>query len=196
VLHQEHILLQDQLGTPALQLAIQQGRSLGMALRGTMLTRRRLPLPHYQQEQFQPVGLRDSRSRRNVVNSPAVVQRLLDHGVDPNVQDSRTGQTSLHIAANFSYVMNIPGPQERGRHDKTLPPPSPLSVLELLLDHPLTRCDTNIQDHDGRTPLHIAIATNHRRATQVLMEHGARDDIPDRWGNTASEAFSSMRYTR
>jgi ankyrin repeat protein len=167
-----------------------------MGLRGTMLTRRRLPLPHYQQEQFQPVGLRDSRSRRSVVNYPAVVQRLLDHGVDPNVQDSRTGQTSLHIAANFSYDMKIRDPQERNRHDKTLPPPSPPSVLELLLDYPLTRCDMNVRDHHGRTPLHVAIATNHHRVIQVLMEHVARDDIPDRWGSTASEALSSMRYTR
>jgi ankyrin repeat protein len=129
------------------------------------------------------------------VNYPAVVQRLLDHGVDPNVQESQTGQTSLHTAANFSpYDMKIRDPQERNRHNKTLPLPSPPSVLELLLDHPLTRCDMNVWDHHGQTPLHVAIATDHHRAIQVLMEHGARDDIPDRWGNTALEALSSMRY--
>jgi ankyrin repeat protein len=139
------------------------------------------PQQQQQEELLQPVDalLNAPCPGWSLVNYPAVVQRLLDHGVDPNVRDLQTGQTSLHIAANSMYDVqndNTSEPQDKNHHDEKLSPALPPPILlQLLLDHPLTRCNVNIQDYNGRTPLHIAIATNHHRAIQILMEHEARE---------------------
>ena len=45
-------------------------------------------------------------------------------------------------------------------------------------------CDTNFQDYDQRTALHIAIEENHQNIIDYLKENGAKDNIPDRWGKT------------
>ena len=44
-------------------------------------------------------------------------------------------------------------------------------------------CDINFQDYDNRTALHIAYEEENLEIIQFLTTNGARDDIPDRWGN-------------
>jgi ankyrin repeat protein len=186
LLHQDHLLrlLQDRYSTLALHEAVKHGRTSSLE----MMTRRILNDQQRRHIFQRDVDYCHSHCRWGVVNYPAVVKRLLDHGLDPNARDPRTRQTSLHLAANRSYGLKIRDPQEGDHHEETLPPP--LSVLELLLDHPLTRCDVNAQDYHGQTPLHIAIDTNHDRAIQVLIDHGARDDIEDTRGDTASDVLN------
>jgi ankyrin repeat protein len=182
--HQHLFVLQDRFGTPALQEAIKQGqgRSMGMASHRIALQQEQQQ-QQQQQHLFQSVdGVFNSHSPCwSVVNYPAVVQRLLDHGVDPNVQDLQTGQTSLHIAANSMYDVQNDNSSEsqvwdRSHEEIIQPPPRPPSILlQLLLDHPLTRCNVTIRDYNGRTPLHIALSTSHHRAIHILMEHGAQE---------------------
>tara|TARA_Y100000385_G_C13094992_1_gene640755 strand:- start:523 stop:1794 length:1272 start_codon:yes stop_codon:yes gene_type:complete len=45
--------------------------------------------------------------------------------------------------------------------------------------------DVNVSDYDGRTPLHIARAERNTECVNILIEHGAKPNAEDRWGNKA-----------
>ena len=55
--------------------------------------------------------------------------------------------------------------------------------LELVRECLSKGCDINFQDYDNRTALHIAYEEENLEIIQFLNINGARDDIPDRWGN-------------
>ena len=41
------------------------------------------------------------------VESPEMVQCLLEHGADPNIRDKEQGRTALHVAADFDHVATV-----------------------------------------------------------------------------------------
>lgn len=92
-------------------------------------------------------------------NNKNMVQLLLDHGADPNMQD-RSLQTPLfHASANDH-----------------------LDIAQLLLDH---GADPNIRDRIGGTALMEASANNYHSIVRLLLDHGADPNIRDKHGDTA-----------
>jgi cytohesin len=89
---------------------------------------------------------------------PEVVEFLLEHGADPNIQDNNGG-TPLHVAAWNGHR----------------------EVVELLLEH---GANPNVQDDDGDTPLHLAAKNNYREVVELLLEHGADPNIRNNEGDT------------
>jgi len=86
------------------------------------------------------------------------MRRLLDGGVDPNVQDS-AGFTPLHHAAKEGHI----------------------GAAKLLLER---GADPNIQDSLGYTPLHLAAERGHVEVVKLLLEHGADPNLGTVAGNT------------
>jgi ankyrin repeat protein len=82
---------------------------------------------------------------------PEVVQVLLDHGANPNVEDNLLG-TPLHHVAAGRYES-----QEDG-----------IRVAQLLLE---CGVDVNAQDTNCETPLHLASAFGRLEIVRVLLEH-------------------------
>lgn len=77
---------------------------------------------------------------------------LLDLGADVNLRDRKEQRTALHYVSLY------------GHRD----------ILELLIDH---KADINVTDREGNTPLHFAIAENHREIAEKLTALGARETI-------------------
>ena len=66
-----------------------------------------------------------------------------------------------------------------------------LSQLGALLKYGV---DPDSADYDGRCALHLAAAEGFLQCTSVLLQHGAKADVQDRWGNTPlSEAQANER---
>ena len=84
---------------------------------------------------------------------PEVVEFLLEHGIDPNIQNNN-GDTLLQLAAANNY----------------------LRLVKLLLEH---GADPNIQNNYGRTPLHVAAFNGRREVVKLLLEHGADPNIQE-----------------
>ena len=42
-------------------------------------------------------------------------------------------------------------------------------------------------DYDGRTPLHLACASGHRKVVKALMDGGANGHVADRWAREPLE---------
>ena len=82
---------------------------------------------------------------------PEIVQALLDHGADPNVEDS-TLRTPLHHVAGGLYVSQGDG----------------VRVTRLLLG---CGVDVNAQDTNCETPLHVASSSGRHEIVRVLLEH-------------------------
>ncbi|KAK3380892.1 hypothetical protein B0H63DRAFT_474541 [Podospora didyma] len=94
---------------------------------------------------------------------------LLSRGADVNLQDA-FGDTALHIAATES-----------------------LRLVEALLEK---SPHVNVQNRNGQTPLHRAAenALQFVLIRKMLLEHGARDDIKDVWGETPSAVPFDDRF--
>ncbi|UJR19480.1 hypothetical protein I4U23_022610 [Adineta vaga] len=86
---------------------------------------------------------------------------IIDFGCNVNLVSS-DGETVLHIAARLI---------------NTKYPDRPSSILEYLLNHP--QIQINIQDNQGRTPLHFAVIYNCPGNVKYLIEHGANLSISD-----------------
>ncbi|WP_425361271.1 ankyrin repeat domain-containing protein [Candidatus Tisiphia endosymbiont of Ceraclea dissimilis] len=56
-----------------------------------------------------------------------------------------------------------------------------------LANHFLTKNNVNIQNKLGNTPLHLAIKNNHPDMAKILLEWGAKSDIANNNGKTASD---------
>ena len=84
-------------------------------------------------------------------NEVAVVESLLESGVDPNCSDER-GRTPLHLAAS------------RGN----------LDVVNKLL---IAGANPNNKDCVGNTPLHLASCTSHVRVVTLLIKAGELENI-------------------
>ena len=61
-------------------------------------------------------------------------------------------------------------------------------VVEALL----SKSDANITDEFGTTAIHMACSSNHRRAVEVLLDHGADPNHKDIFGRTA--LFRAIKY--
>ena len=89
-----------------------------------------------------------SSSKREVV-AVDIVQRLLDHGADPNIRVSDDRQFSpLHLAS------------KRGL----------LEAARLLLSY---GAKIDEKDEEGRTPFQVASESGYDEITKLLLEHGA-----------------------
>ena len=54
-------------------------------------------------------------------------------------------------------------------------------VLQFLLDH---GADTNVQDNDFSTPLHLASFCRCSKGVQLLLKHGANPNVQSKNGQT------------
>jgi len=138
-----------------------------------------------------------------------VVEYLLGIGVKPNPVD-RWKQTPLNDADRGGFDSII---QLLGEHGGELGQPAPtLGVDSISEDDFISSGDPEItaeliwsaykgsirdlqrlyacghslevQDYDGRTPLHLAAAEGHADTVAFLLSHGHSSSIKDRWGST------------
>ena len=93
-------------------------------------------------------------------DSLETVNRLLEGGANPNLQDTHLGHTALHRAVHVHSSLSAERLLEAG-------------------------ADPNIRDVDGDTPLHATLKSpenDHKQLAAVnsLIAHGAQLDLPDR----------------
>ena len=72
-----------------------------------------------------------------------------------------TGRSLLHLAAASNQV----------------------EVISYLVKE--AKLDTNVQDEDGNTPLHLSVVNGHTEATNAILSHGADDSICNKKGEPA-----------
>ena len=60
------------------------------------------------------------------------------------------------------------------------------------------RCgiDVNAADYDRRTCMHVAASEGDHKLVSLLMEHGARTDVKDRWGGTPLDDAKRESYPK
>ena len=107
----------------------------------------------------------DSHLETDDSRSYETVNRLLEGGANPNLQDAYLGHTALHRAVHVQ---------------------SPL-IAERLLQ---SGADPNLRDGDGDTPLHAALKApvsedKHLATVNSLIAHGARLDLSDKQSGCA-----------
>ena len=92
------------------------------------------------------------------------------------------GETSLHIAARSADIKHLEHPVSGD--DKSVCFTLMLSkisflikssILEYLLNHPKVKI--NVQDSQGRTPLHFAVIYNCTGNAKYLIDYGANLDV-------------------
>ena len=83
-----------------------------------------------------------------------------------NLEDPKTGNTFLHMAAMGDYPEMIKYFLEKG-------------------------ANVNKQNHEGDTPLHLALKIKNKRIIQLLMDNKAALDIPNKEGKIPFEFFDS-----
>ena len=99
----------------------------------------------------------------------SMIKMLIEHGAHVDEKDG-DGSTPLHLAVGYN------------KHE---------IAAELL-----SKCDPNIQDKQGMTPLHIACIDGDLSMVKSLIDHGARVDDKDYDGNTPfSLALKYKEYT-
>ena len=103
--------------------------------------------------------------------SLALLGLLLEGGADVNARDAR-GWTALHYAA-----------------DDVLPEMASLLVAR--------GADVNARDDEGNTPLSRAVfsARGRPEVVRLLVKHGARDDQPNRAGETPRQLAERLGET-
>jgi len=87
-------------------------------------------------------------------NANGVVQRLLEHGADPNTRDHNQSSTPLHRASCRGW----------------------LEIARLLLSH---GAKVDEKDKEGRTPLQVASSEGHVEMTKLLADHGAKEELEE-----------------
>ena len=126
---------------------------------------------------------------------------LLDHGADPSARD-RWDRTPLDDARSHESHDVLQLLLERGATERTGSPmrlrqerdsllPSQLCLAASSADHEglgtLLQAHPHMvsaPDYDGRTALHLAVASRDAKAVELLVKHGADTTMKDRWGNT------------
>ncbi|XP_049941127.1 serine/threonine-protein phosphatase 6 regulatory ankyrin repeat subunit B-like [Schistocerca serialis cubense] len=95
-----------------------------------------------------------------------VLEMLLNAGADPNIAD-KCGVTPLHSASNMR-----------------LSPMASQSIATLIRKYGSEKSILNARDHNGRTPLHYAVARGHFKIMKVLIDAGADVNAVDADGRT------------
>ncbi|NJM21116.1 MAG: hypothetical protein HC836_20885 [Richelia sp. RM2_1_2] len=132
---------------------------------------------------------------------PAVLQLLLDRGVDVNLRNAQ-GQTPLHVhrfqpslvklLLNRGAKVNL-----QDVEGKTPLYDVNLEVAQLLV---AANADLNIQDKLGRTPLHQAVLEEQSffgpELVTLFLSKNARFDIKDNQGKTALDLARQLNKTQ
>ena len=125
-----------------------------------------------------------------------VVEALLDHGADPELQegaDSASG-TPLNRAIDYGHIAIVRLLLQRGADPKVLDTYNRTiihsaavngqdEILSILFEKP-RGIDINAQGTNGRTALHDAAYFDYCSTIEILFENGARTDIHDKAGRS------------
>jgi ankyrin repeat protein len=105
-----------------------------------------------------------------------IVQLLLDHGANPNVEND-DGSIPLHLVSGGNYNYNL---QERG-----------VGIARLLMER---GTDVNAQMKNMSTPLHAAAFKGRLEITRLLLSHGANPNVGNDRGSTPLHQVSEGNY--
>ncbi|KAL8670789.1 MAG: hypothetical protein Q9168_004687 [Polycauliona sp. 1 TL-2023] len=121
----------------------------------------------------------------------SVVEALLDHGADPEIQEgpNHASGTPLNRAIDYGYLTVVQLLLQRGAnpkvldtYDRTIIHSAAVNgqneILRTLFEKPIG-VDINAQGNNGRTALHDAAYFNYSETIQILVDNGARTDIHD-----------------
>ncbi len=133
----------------------------------------------------------------SVTNHKEIVELLLNHDANPNIQDNE-GFTPLHAAIENNCIGIVSLLLSRGanpnlQNNEGITPlhwaafePPRVEILELLLQQ--TNINLNTQNTDGTTPLYAAVCSRNREIVNSLLSRGANPNIQDNNGNTPLHA--------
>lgn len=126
----------------------------------------------------------------------SVVEALLDHGADPEIQEDPQflSGTPLNRAIDYGHITVVKLLLQRGSNPRVLDIYKRTiihsaavncqnEILRILFEKP-TGVDVNAQGTNGRTALHDAAYFNYCETIQILFENGARTDIYDGAGRS------------
>jgi len=121
----------------------------------------------------------------------SVVEALLDHGADTDLQDGvdRAGGTALNRAIDYGYTSIVRVLLDRGANPKVIDKDQRTivhsaavngkdEVLRVLFERS-TGVDINAQGTNGRTAMHDAAFFNFCSTIKILFSNGAKTDIRD-----------------
>jgi ankyrin repeat protein len=115
--------------------------------------------PNYRDEngdpQYRPVVMEQAAVHKNSM----FLQLCLEHGANPDILDGYKSSSVIIEAAKHSRLANV----------------------KLLVKH---GAKLNVQNKNGNTPLHLAIAVNNYDIAHFLVLNGASIKIKNKWGYT------------
>lgn len=173
--------------TGALQLAVQNSRPDAV----TRLIRSKAN-PNSKEANGEPLLLR-------ALNTPAVLQALLDGGADPNQRDLN-GATLVGRAVPAgleSLELLLAHGADTGAHDAQQGHTAlhhavgwgRLDAAQSLIKH---GADVNAQTKNGETPLNLAVQTRRQDIASLLLDHGADPNVRDNNGETPLDYAKRM----
>ena len=132
-------------------------------------------------------------SPRPIKSGPSLVQLLLKQGADVNTR-GKDQVTPLHLASsrqdfgiarellkNGADVNATSSHGKNALHYLLVQIFVEVKIAKLLLSWSV---DVNAQDKLEETPLHLASYFGHVDVTEVFLDHGARANVENIWGNT------------
>ena len=99
---------------------------------------------------------------------PAYLQLFLNWGANPNVQDSASQKTALHL-----YQAN-------------------LGIVEMLIK---MKADVNLPDSSGDTPLHITARTGRTAVAEILLKNHASVSKVNHKNQTALDTAAALGHS-
>lgn len=132
---------------------------------------------------------KDGFTALHVCKNEAILQLLLDHGADVNVQSSTTGETPLHCfveTGNLSLVKMIISKQAdvNACTNQNNTPLMRAQTMEIAIFLIGEGANIHKANDIGETPLHIAILKGAAAVVELLIGLGANIDTPTKSGQT------------